>query len=119
MARFSRKWEKAHEGFTLIELLIVIGIVVILSTAVVLALNPAELLRQARDSTRFQEIAVLNKGFSLFEFEGAPGGYGNASSTYFPSLMRLRRQRWQRIVREWVLMVLLLAGSIAAPHPLR
>ncbi len=83
MARFSRKWERAYEGFTLIELLIVIGIVVILSTAVVLALNPAELLRQARDSTRFQEIAVLNKGFSLFEFEGAPGGYGNPSSTYF------------------------------------
>ncbi|MGC9603563.1 MAG: type II secretion system protein, partial [Minisyncoccia bacterium] len=39
-------------GFTLIELLVVIGILGTLATAVVLVLNPAQLLAQARDSTR-------------------------------------------------------------------
>ncbi|MGC9603258.1 MAG: prepilin-type N-terminal cleavage/methylation domain-containing protein, partial [Minisyncoccia bacterium] len=37
-------------SFTLIELLVVIGILGVLATAVVLVLNPAQLLAQARDS---------------------------------------------------------------------
>ncbi len=78
-----KRSQQRTAGFTLVELLIVIGIVVILAAATILALNPAELLRQSRDSTRLQEVAVLNKGFALFEFEGSPGGLGNPSSTYF------------------------------------
>lgn len=39
-----------RKGFTLIELLIVIGILAVLATAVIMVLNPAELLKQARDS---------------------------------------------------------------------
>lgn len=56
-----------RKGFTLIELLIVIGIVAILATVVVLTLNPAETLRQSRDSTRLAEVASLDKaiGFSV------------------------------------------------------
>jgi prepilin-type N-terminal cleavage/methylation domain-containing protein len=40
------------KGFTLIELLIVIAILAILATAVVLVLNPAQILAQARDAQR-------------------------------------------------------------------
>ena len=52
-------------GFTLIELLIVIAILAILSTAVVLVLNPAELLKQGRDSTRISDLAALNNATAL------------------------------------------------------
>ncbi|MFA7201893.1 MAG: type II secretion system protein, partial [Candidatus Paceibacterota bacterium] len=43
---------QSTSSFTLIELLIVIGILAILTAAVVIVLNPTELLKQGRDSTR-------------------------------------------------------------------
>ena len=54
------------KGFTLIELLIVIAILAILATAVVLVLNPAELLKQGRDSTRLSDMASLNSAIALY-----------------------------------------------------
>ena len=50
----------------MLELLIVIGILAILATATVLVLNPAELLKQARDSQRITDIASLNSTLGLF-----------------------------------------------------
>ncbi|HMB17541.1 MAG TPA: prepilin-type N-terminal cleavage/methylation domain-containing protein, partial [Candidatus Paceibacterota bacterium] len=41
-----------NQAFTLIELLVVIAILSILAVAVTLILNPAQLIRQGRDSTR-------------------------------------------------------------------
>lgn len=54
------------KGFTLIELLIVIAVLAVLSTAVVLVLNPAEILRQGRDSTRLSDLSAINSALSLF-----------------------------------------------------
>jgi prepilin-type N-terminal cleavage/methylation domain-containing protein len=53
-------------GFTLVELLIVIGILAILTAAVVVILNPAELLRQARDSQRFSDLDSIKNAVSLY-----------------------------------------------------
>jgi len=58
--------QTAKKGFTLVELLIVIGILGVLATAVVLVLNPAELLRQARDSTRLQDLATIHSALSIY-----------------------------------------------------
>ena len=55
-----------QKGFTLIELLIVIAIIAVLSVVVVLTLNPAELLRQARDSTRISDMSSLNSALNLY-----------------------------------------------------
>lgn len=54
------------KGFTLIELLVVIAILAVLATAVVLVLNPAELLKQGRDSTRISDLAAVNSAVSLW-----------------------------------------------------
>lgn len=54
------------KGFTLIELLIVIAILAVLATTVVLVLNPAELLAQARDSQRFSDLAAVQSAVSLY-----------------------------------------------------
>ncbi len=56
----------SQKGFTLIELLIVIAIIAILAVAVILTLNPAELLRQSRDSTRVSDMATLKSAISLY-----------------------------------------------------
>ena len=54
------------KGFTLIELLIVIAIIAVLSTVVILTLNPAELMRQARDSNRVSDMSTLKTAISIY-----------------------------------------------------
>lgn len=55
-----------ERGFTLIELLVVIAIIAVLSVVVILSLNPAELLRQARDSNRISDLATLRSALSVY-----------------------------------------------------
>lgn len=71
--------DKNKKGFTLVELLIVIAILAILSVAVVLVLNPAELIRQSRDSTRISDMAALNSSISLYLTDVASPGLGGAA----------------------------------------
>ena len=73
---------KQVKGFTLIELLIVIGIIAILATVVILTLNPAELLRQARDSTRISDLGTLKSAISLYLADYATPSLGNATQCY-------------------------------------
>jgi prepilin-type N-terminal cleavage/methylation domain-containing protein len=54
------------KGFTLIELLVVIAIIAILAVVVILTLNPAELLRQSRDSQRVSDLSTLKSAVSLY-----------------------------------------------------
>ncbi len=55
-----------RRGFTLMELLIVIGILAVLATAATLVLNPAELLRQSRDSTRISDLSTIRNALALY-----------------------------------------------------
>lgn len=60
-----RTFTAAKKGFTLIELLIVIGIIGILAAVVLVAVDPAKRLKQARDARRYAEVnsllnAILN-----------------------------------------------------------
>lgn len=69
------------KGFTLIELLIVIGILAVLAAAVVLVLNPAELLRQARDTTRISDLATLKSAITLYMATVSSPDLGACSGT--------------------------------------
>ena len=69
-----KKWfltlcNNPSKSFTLVELLIVIGILAALSAAVVVVINPTEMLRQGRDSTRMREIGTLNRSLSMFQVD--------------------------------------------------
>jgi type II secretory pathway pseudopilin PulG len=69
-------------SFTLVELLVVIGILAILTAAVVILLNPAELLKQSRDSKRTTDLASLNNAIKLLLTQNPDVNLGAASTVY-------------------------------------
>lgn len=49
----------SHRGFTLIEVLVVMGIIALLSTIVLVAINPSRQFAQSRDTQRTSNVAAL------------------------------------------------------------
>jgi prepilin-type N-terminal cleavage/methylation domain-containing protein len=84
---YFRTHMRSHKrsAFTLIELLVVIAIIAVLAVVVVLSLNPAELLRQSRDSNRLSDLDTLTRALSLYTADqGVGSGFslGTSSVTY-------------------------------------
>ena len=77
-----RKTSGFAPSFTLIELLIVIAILAVLAVAVVLILNPTELLKESRDTTRIQDLAVVNKALALVETDTPSASLGTSTFVY-------------------------------------
>lgn len=75
-------------GFTLIELLIVIGMIAVLATSVVLILNPPEMIKQARDAQRINDLNNLVTAINLYVSDAEnpqltnPGGHNCNNATY-------------------------------------
>jgi len=74
------------KSFTLIELLVVVALIAVLAVAVILALNPSELLKQGRDSTRLSDLQNLNKSLSWFEADTGGTGFMGSSSVIYVSI---------------------------------
>ncbi|MEK9154449.1 MAG: LamG-like jellyroll fold domain-containing protein [Patescibacteria group bacterium] len=70
----------SEKSFTLLELLIVIGILAVLATSAVVVLNPAELLKQSRDTKRIADLKALNSALNLYSLGN--GSYGSANTVY-------------------------------------
>ncbi|MEK9154795.1 MAG: type II secretion system protein [Patescibacteria group bacterium] len=70
------------KGFTLLELLIVIGILAILATAATIVLNPAELLRQARDTQRIADLDAVKAAISLYLTDVTSPALGTTTNCY-------------------------------------
>jgi len=69
-------------SFTLVELLIVIGILAILTAAVVIVLNPMDLLRQSRDAKRLSDLASIHSAISLLLTQSPTLSLGSSSVIY-------------------------------------
>ena len=70
------------KAFTLIELLVVIAILAVLAVAVTLILNPAELIRQGRDSIRLSDLATINKALGLYQTDQIAKWMGTSTIVY-------------------------------------
>jgi len=81
------KARKKYDGFTLVELLIVIGIIGVLGTVAVVVIKPAELLKQARDSTRFSDIDTINKALAIAQVDSLPLGTANTIYVSIPDTL--------------------------------
>jgi prepilin-type N-terminal cleavage/methylation domain-containing protein len=69
-------------AFTLIELLVVIAIIAILAVVVLLTLNPAELLRQSRDSDRVSDMDTLAHAVGVYSEDVASANLGTPNGIY-------------------------------------
>lgn len=69
-------------AFTLVELLIVIAILAILAAAVVIVINPGELMAQAKDSERATEIKSIGKAIDLFILDNSSTSLGSPNTVY-------------------------------------
>lgn len=56
-----------RKGFTLVELLIVVGVLVVLLTAVVLLLNPVEFTAQGKDLKRISDLKNMDTAITLLK----------------------------------------------------
>ena len=79
---YTNNTNKYRNSFTLIELLVVLALVAILSVVVILTLNPAELLKQARDSNRISDLATINTALNLFSADVTSGFMGTSTVVY-------------------------------------
>ena len=73
------------KAFTLIELLVVIAIIAILAVVIVLTLNPADLLRQSRDSNRLSDLDTITHALTIYSADQGGGSnfnLGTSSVTY-------------------------------------
>lgn len=70
------------KSFTLIELLVVIGILAVLSTAVLLVLNPIEYLKQSRDATRASDLKSIDSALTLVEQQDPTANFGVHQKIY-------------------------------------
>jgi len=74
------------KGFTLIELLVVIAIIGFLAGALLLAINPAEMMMKGRDAKRLVDMDALSKAILLAQAENkivltTVGGNDSGSGT--------------------------------------
>jgi len=72
IGKILKKLRYIKTGFTLIELLVTIAILAVLATVTVVVINPGELLKQSRDATRLEDLALIKRAIGLYLADGIP-----------------------------------------------
>ncbi len=70
------------KGFTLIEILVVIGIIAVLATIVIIAINPARQFAQARNTQRMSNLNTILNGIGQ-NMADNKGIFSCAGSAYY------------------------------------
>ncbi len=76
---------KGTEGFTLLELVIVIGILAILSSSVLVFLNPFEQFKKAQDSKRKSDLSQIQKSLESYYNDHVRYPASNSNKIYAQS----------------------------------
>jgi prepilin-type N-terminal cleavage/methylation domain-containing protein len=61
--------KKFISGFTLIEILLVIGIIAVLATVVIVALDPAQRFKDSRDARRRADVESISKAIQQYAID--------------------------------------------------
>lgn len=80
--------DRILKGFTLIEILVVIAIIGVLSTVLVVSVNPARQLARARDSQRETDLIAILSSILQYSSEHSgelPDTDGNPATSNFPT----------------------------------
>jgi prepilin-type N-terminal cleavage/methylation domain-containing protein len=83
-----KNFSRSEDGFTLIELLLVMGIIGILSTILIVAVNPGRQLAKARDSQRETDLIAILSAVLQYSSEHSgdlPDTDGDPLTSNFPT----------------------------------
>lgn len=82
---YTRRYQKTQRGFTLIEILIVIGLIAILASVVLIAVNPARQFAQARNSQRISNVNAILNAISTRVADNRGVFVGSSCATQIPA----------------------------------
>lgn len=85
MTSTAKTFKKVTQGFTLIELLVVIAVIGVLAGAIIVAVNPTEQLKRARDTQRKSSVSQLANAVSAY-YTSKNGVYPTESITWITQL---------------------------------
>lgn len=92
-------WYTFHtmkKGFTLIELLVVVGILAILAVAVVLVINPTQILAQGRDTQRLNDLKTMKNAIAFYlTRSSAPSLNGQVNATFCTATTTAITHAWR------------------------